>query len=82
MCKITFFVFVSMRSYYNNFDFTATKNFITKPCNGHMSCLSEIYLNETIIVNLPLSMEPLTELLKLDLTNYKSFQVFQVSFVI
>lgn len=36
-----------------------------------MSCWSEINLNEIIIVNLPLSKELLTKLLKLDLTNYK-----------
>ena len=38
---------------------------------GNMSRLGELYLDETAIEDLPLSMEQLTGLIKLDLTNCK-----------
>ncbi|KAL0010730.1 hypothetical protein SO802_005838 [Lithocarpus litseifolius] len=39
---------------------------------GNMSRLQELYLDETTIEDLPLSMEQLTRLIKLDLTNCKT----------
>ena len=39
---------------------------------GNMSCLSELYLNETAIKDLPLSVELLTGLIKLDLRDCKN----------
>ncbi|XP_065616967.1 LOW QUALITY PROTEIN: disease resistance protein RUN1 [Quercus suber] len=39
---------------------------------GNMSCLSELYLNETAIKDLPLSVELLTGLIKLDLRGCKN----------
>ncbi|XP_050286575.1 TMV resistance protein N-like [Quercus robur] len=39
---------------------------------GNMSCLLELYLDGTAIEDLPLSMEQLTGLIKLDLTNCKN----------
>ncbi|KAF3965666.1 hypothetical protein CMV_010169 [Castanea mollissima] len=39
---------------------------------GNMSCLSELYLNETAIEDLPLSVEYLTGLIKLDLRDCKN----------
>ena len=39
---------------------------------GNMPCLSELYLNETAIKDLPMSVEHLTGLIKLDLRDCKN----------
>lgn len=49
---------------------------------GKMSCLLELNLNGIAINDLPLSMEHLIGLIKLDLRDAKAFQVFQMHVVV